>query len=96
MARRHTARSKQFELSGAHYLVITEGSHQDYLVTVYRWNPDEFGFGKWEETLKPTRYLWHLLREVYVKTLAKTTGLDEDSVLQQVADRRTKEALCLT
>lgn len=96
MKTRTTARSKQFELAGTHYLVITKGSHQDYLVTVYRWNPDKFGFGKWEEVARPVRYLWHLLREVYVIVLVKITGLDENDVLRQIADRRTKETLCLT
>lgn len=96
MARRHNTRLKQFELGGGHYLVVTEGSRQDYLTTVYLWNPDEFGSGRWEEVLRPVHYMWYLLREVYVITLAKATGLDEDTVLRQVADRRTKEALCLT
>ncbi len=95
MARRHNTRSKQFELSGNHYLVITEGSRQDYRATVYRWSPDGFGSGRWEEALRSVHYLWYLLREVYVIALAKATGLDEDDVLRQVADRRTKEALCL-
>jgi len=96
MARRRTTRSKQFELAGAHYLVVTEGARQGYQATVYRWSPDKFGSGGWEEALRPVHYLWYLLREVRVTALAKATGLDEDDVLRQVADRRTKEALCLT
>ena len=95
MTRQRNTRSKQFEIAGNHYLVITEGSRQDYRATVYRWDPDEFGSGRWEEALRPVHYLWYLLREVYITALAKATGLDEDTVLRQVADRRTKEALCL-
>ena len=62
---------------------------------IYRWDPDEFGSGRWEEALRPVHYLCYLLREIYVTALAKATGLDENTVLRQVANRRTKEALCL-